>query len=103
MAEITLHTGDMAWQAAEAYPRGTMLKVLRDDEEARSVLLKLPPGFQMEAHSHTSGEEQFVLEGAYEVEGTRYGPGTYRYIPPHGGHGPFASEGGAVLLVTWKR
>jgi anti-sigma factor ChrR (cupin superfamily) len=103
MSEISLKTDKMPWSRANSYPRGTMLKVLRDDDEARSILLRLPPGFEMAAHSHTSGEEHYVVDGAYEVEGTWYGPGTYRYIPPRTDHGPFASRNGALLLVTWKR
>jgi anti-sigma factor ChrR (cupin superfamily) len=101
MPEITLDTSQMPWGEAVAYPRGTMVKVLRDEGEARSILLKLPPGFEMEVHSHTCCEQHFVLEGRYEAAGMEYGPGAYRRIPAHTDHGPFFSREGAVVLVIW--
>ncbi len=102
MLEITLDTGRMAWENAVSYPQGTMIKVLREEGEARSVLLKLPPGFRMEGHTHTSCEQHFVLEGTYEAGGRAHGPGTYQCIPAHTDHGPFASREGAVILVVWE-
>ena len=76
-----------------------MIKVLRDEGEARLVLLKLPAGFRMEAHSHTCCEQHFVLDGEYETRGKEHGPGTCRCIPAHTDHGPIASREGAVILV----
>jgi len=101
MFEITLDTNHMAWVEASSYPEGTMMKVLREEGEARSVLLKLPSGFHMGAHSHTGCEQHFVLEGRYETGGEEYGAGAYRCIPAHTDHGPFASREGAVVLVIW--
>ncbi|MCG6956569.1 MAG: cupin domain-containing protein [Gemmatimonadetes bacterium] len=101
MPEITLDTNGMEWIEASSYPEGTTIKVLRDEGEARSVLLKLPPGFRMGAHSHTSCEQHFVLEGRYEAQGEEYGPGAYQCIPAHTNHGPFSSRVGAVVLVVW--
>ncbi|MGD2151668.1 MAG: cupin domain-containing protein [Gemmatimonadales bacterium] len=101
MPEITLDTNELAWKETSSYPKGTLIKVLRDEGEARSVLLKLPAGFRMEAHSHTCCEQHFVLEGGYETGGVEHGPGTYQCIPAHTDHGPFASRGGAVILVIW--
>jgi anti-sigma factor ChrR (cupin superfamily) len=101
MPEITLDTSQMAWSEASSYAEGTRMKVLRDEGEARSVLLKLPPGFQMEAHSHICCEQHFVLEGMYQAGGKEYGPGAYRCIPAQTNHGPFSSREGAVVLVIW--
>jgi anti-sigma factor ChrR (cupin superfamily) len=102
MAEITLDTKQMAWEKARSYPEGTMLKVLREEGEARSVLLKLPPGFRMDAHAHTCCEQHFVLEGKYEAGGKEHGPGIYQCIPAYTNHGPFSSRDGAVILVVWE-
>ena len=101
MLDIILATNRMAWTEASSYPEGTMMKVLRDEGEARSVLLKLPPGFRMGAHSHTSCEQHFVLKGTYEAQGEEFGPGAYQCIPTHTNHGPFSSRDGAVVLVVW--
>ncbi len=102
MAEITLETGRMKWEPTRAYPEGTFMKTLRDDGEARTVLLKLPPGFRMERHTHTCCEQHFVLEGSYEAGGESHGQGTYQCIPGHTDHGPFSSRTGAIILVVWE-
>ena len=102
MSEIKLDTNEMDWTETTAYPEGTKVKVLRDEGEARSVLLGMEPGFHMDVHSHTCCEQHFVLEGAYESEGREYGPGAYRCIPSHTNHGPFSSREGALILVIWE-
>lgn len=102
MNEITLDTHALPWEKASSYPEGTMIKVLRDAGDAKSVLLKLPPGFRMDSHSHTLLEQHFVLEGEYEASGARHGVGAYQCIPAHTDHGPFSSENGAVILVVWE-
>jgi hypothetical protein len=102
MKEITLNTESMPWTEAVAYPSGTLIKSLREEGKARSILLKLPPGFRMEAHAHTCCEQHFVLEGVYESGGEEHGVGTYQCIPAHLNHGPFSSRDGAVILVVWE-
>ncbi|MGD8321478.1 MAG: cupin domain-containing protein [Gemmatimonadota bacterium] len=102
MPEITLDTNQMGWVETSSYPNGTLIKVLRDEGEVRSILLKLPPGFRMGAHSHTCYEQHLVLEGEYEAAGQVLSPGTYRCIPPHTDHGPFTSRDGATVLVIWS-
>ena len=57
------------WEESDEYPAGTLVKTLRDEGDARSILLKLPAGFSMGAHTHTCCEQHFVLRGAYEVGG----------------------------------
>ncbi|MFC1661531.1 cupin domain-containing protein [Gemmatimonadota bacterium] len=102
MPEITLNTDQMAWEEDHSYPSGAMTKVLRDEGGMRLILLKLPPGFRMEAHTHMFGEQHYVLEGEYETGGKEYGPGTYQYIPAHTDHGPYTSRDGAAILLIWE-
>ena len=102
MSEISLNTKLLSWQPADAYPAGTHIKVLREQGDARTVLLRLPPAFRMDSHSHTLCEQHYVLEGAYESGGERYGPGAYQCIPAHTEHGPFSSKEGALLLIVWE-
>ena len=102
MKEFAQNHAEMAWEEAAGYPTGTLMKVLRQDGEQKTFLLKLPAGFDMEAHCHTPVTEQhIVLEGSYTGQGTTYGVGSYRLIPPGVTHGPFTSDRGAVLLVIW--
>lgn len=103
MDEILLDTNRMEWEPSDVYPSGTMVKVLRDEGEVRSLLLKIPPGFHLDPHSHTTSEQHFILEGGYETGGWKFGPGTYHYMPARRLHGPYDSKDGAVVLVIWEK
>lgn len=96
-------TQQMEWQPATDYPSGTKVKVLRQGGrgEGRTVLLKLPPHFAMNAHSHTTVEQHYVLQGEYESQGRTFTAGSYQLIPARTEHGPFTSSSGALLLVVW--
>ena len=91
----------MEWQDAPRYPEGTKRKILRDEDGARAILLKIPAGFDLKGHTHTCAEQHYVLEGEYEADGKAYGPGTYQLSPPHTSHGPYTSKDGAVVFVFW--
>jgi anti-sigma factor ChrR (cupin superfamily) len=103
MSEILLDTNRMEWEESDSYPSGTMVKVLRDEGEVRSLLLKIPPGFRLDPHTHTTSEQHFILEGGYKTGGWEFGPGTYHYLPARKIHGPYTSEHGAVVLVVWEK
>ena len=91
----------LGWKQAKGYPRGTREKTLRDEGNAKTVLLKLPKGFHIESHSHITTEQHLIIRGKYESEGKVYSSGTYRLIPAGVDHGPFKSKTGAVILVVW--
>jgi anti-sigma factor ChrR (cupin superfamily) len=101
MKELSINYEDMAWSEATGYPTGAKIKLLRKDGSARTFLLKLPPGFDMEAHSHIATEQHFVLKGQYTSNDKKFGVGYYRLIPSKSDHGPFTTENGAVVLVVW--
>lgn len=103
MEERLLNTNEMSWEVAEGYPSGTMVKVLRDEGAVRSLLMKIPPGFHMDPHTHTTSEQHFILEGGYETSGWKFGPGSYHFLPAHHLHGPYESRDGAVVLVIWEK
>jgi anti-sigma factor ChrR (cupin superfamily) len=92
---------DSNWIPADNYPVGAQKKVLRDQNGAGTILLKLPKGFKMEAHSHVTVEQHFVLEGSYTSSGLTYPSGSYQLIYAHEDHGPFESRDGALILVIW--
>jgi anti-sigma factor ChrR (cupin superfamily) len=104
MDETTIHPADLAWEPAANYREGTRWKILRRgaEGEAKTVLLRLPSSFEMEAHSHVHAEHHYVLEGQYESEGRSFPAGSYRRIPAHANHGPFHSAHGALVLVIWE-
>jgi len=104
MKEVAVDSSDIAWEETTGYKPGTLRKVLRRGEAQQplAVLLKLPPGFKMDKHTHVHDEQHYILQGEYVSMGKTYGEGTYRMIPGHTDHGPFSSEDGAVVLVVWE-
>ena len=64
-------------------------------------MLKLPPGWKMDNHSHRFTELHYVVEGQIESQSKKYSAGTFRVIPKEVEHGPFSSETGAIVLVVW--
>ncbi|MEA2043087.1 MAG: cupin domain-containing protein [Bacteroidota bacterium] len=92
---------DSNWEDADNYPGRTKRKVLRDENGAQTILLKLPKGFKMELHSHIVAEQHFVLDGEYTSNGKVYPKGSFQMFSPHEDHGPFESKEGALVLVTW--
>ena len=51
--------GPCATDDREGYPSGTMVKMLREDGEARTLLMKIPPGFHLDPHCHITCEQHF--------------------------------------------
>ncbi len=101
MEEKILDYENMEWQEAMGYPPGTKIQVFREEEGAKTFLLKLSQGFRIEAHCHSSTTQYFVLMGQYEIDGKDYGPGSYNLIPEGDIIDSFASRNGAILLVIW--
>ena len=91
----------LGWKQAKGYPLGTRIKILREEGNAKTILLKLPKGFYMDSHSHITTEQHFVIKGIYESDGKIYRSGTYQLIPAGVDHGPFESKTGALILVVW--
>ena len=104
MEETSVNAAAVPWESPAGYPEGLTRKVLRmgPDGRPRAALLKLAPGFSMDAHTHDLAEVHYVLEGMYESHGHEHAAGSYRYIPAHQSHGPAHSKGGALLLVHWE-
>jgi anti-sigma factor ChrR (cupin superfamily) len=103
MNAVTINVNNLRWHPAEMYPAGAEEKVLSagSTNEPRTILLRIPPGWGMDAHSHVFTELHYVLEGEYESQGETYPSGTFRVIPKEVEHGPFATKTGAIILVTW--
>ena len=71
------------WESAVNYPDGTLRKVLRDENGAKTLLIKYPKGFKMNMHSHITTEQHIVLEGSYTSKGKQYPSGSYEIIAAH--------------------
>jgi len=103
MNVVSINANKIKWQPSVNYPSGAEEKVLSvgGDIAPRSILLKIPAGWKMEAHSHVFTELHYVIEGSYESQGKTFEAGTYSIIPKEVKHGDFSTKTGAIILVTW--
>ncbi len=92
---------DSGWEETKEYPKGTLIKTLRDTNGGKTILLKCAKGFKLGSHSHVVTEQHLVLRGSYTSDGKTYSTGSYQIYSPHEEHGPFESEEGALILVFW--
>ena len=69
MKELSVNYQEIPWEEALGYSSGTLMKVLRRNENGQplTVVLKVGESFEMEGHSHIGIEQHFVLEGEYEI------------------------------------
>ena len=83
------------------YASGTKEKILRDENGAKTVLLKMPEGFHVDSYCPITTEQHFVLEGEYASKDAKYPAGSYQIFYARETDGPFESANGALMLVVW--
>lgn len=79
--------------------RGVELKMLRQDEQSRSYLLRMAPGARVPPHPHPLDEECLVLEGSATVNGVECGVGDYHLAREGNPHDWLTSKQGCVLFI----
>jgi anti-sigma factor ChrR (cupin superfamily) len=79
--------------------RGVELKLLRQDGEQRSYLLRMAAGARVPPHEHALDEESLVLEGDATINGVLCRVGDYHFAPRGKPHGWLTSEAGCLLFV----
>ena len=63
-------------------------------------LLSIPPGAAMPDHSHRGLELTLVLQGAFEDDGTRFGPGDVEIADDEVDHTPIADIGETCICLA---
>ena len=79
--------------------RGVEIKLLRQDSQSRSFLLRMAPNSSLQAHPHALDEESLVLEGEVTVQGVHCLPGDYHFAPAGKDHAELHSTSGCLLYV----
>jgi len=79
--------------------RGISQKLLREDAQTRSFLLRMEPGSRLPPHDHALDEEALVLEGDATINGVLCHAGDY-HLAPHGKpHDWLTTESGCLLFI----
>ncbi len=90
---------DVEWQDALEPLAGAQIKLLREEGKKKTFILELPKDFKGTAHTHSTTDQHFILEGAYRSNGNTFNAGAYRLIPAGNAYDALTSEHGAVVLV----
>lgn len=74
------------------------------DDGACSLLMRYPPGWSREGPEHIVADEEFyVLDGALEMDGRRYGRDRYGFLPAGWTRQSMRSPEGCVVLAFYDR
>jgi anti-sigma factor ChrR (cupin superfamily) len=75
------------------------MKVLHDDGQIMTWLVRMEAGAVLEGHDHTGTEECLVLEGDFWLNDVRYDPGDYQIAFAGTRHDSARSENGCLVFV----
>lgn len=78
---------------------GIEIKLLWQEGERKSFLMKLAAKARIPAHPHLRDEEAYVLEGSVEIEGILCHVGDYHFAKAGSQHQNIYSELGCTLLI----
>lgn len=92
----TSQLGEGPWQP---FGPGVTMKVLRQEGDTMSYLLRLLPGASLPAHRHPQDEECLVLEGEMHIGDTIVPAGGYHLGCRGVLHDRLTSPGGALIFL----
>jgi quercetin dioxygenase-like cupin family protein len=79
--------------------RGVEFKLLHDNGEMRSFLLRLAPGARLATHGHSADEACIVLEGAAQLGDVEAHAGDFHLAREGSVHGEITTRTGALLFL----
>ena len=93
---VTVRDADDGW--VETGP-GNAVKVLHQDDEMMSMLVRLAPGTTYPRHYHPADESTYVVEGETWFGDIHLVAGDFHLAPKGTTHGEVRTETGCVLLI----
>lgn len=93
------HTVPAAAGPWQPFGPGVTMKVLHQEGETLSYLLRLQPGASLPPHRHPQDEECLVLEGEMHIGDIVIGPGGYHLGRQGVLHDRLSSPGGALIFL----
>lgn len=78
---------------------GIEVKVLWQEGDKKSLLMKLAANARIPNHLHSRDEEAYVLKGSVEIEGILCHTGDYHFAKAGSKHHNIYSEQGCTLLI----
>jgi len=100
---VIVHAGKQEWVPSPM--KGVDRRMLDriGDEVARATsIVRYAPKSNFSAHTHTGGEEFFVLDGVFQDEHGDFPAGTYVRNPPTSSHTPGSEAGCTIFVKLWQ-
>ena len=102
-ARATVHAARIPWKPSPmAGVDRRMLDRIGDEVARATLIVRYAPGSKFSAHTHTGGEEFFVLEGVFQDEHGDFPAGTYVRNPPTTSHTPGSEDGCVIFVKLWQ-
>lgn len=92
--------GDLDAVKWKSVGMGVKQAVLKTSDKASARLLYIPAGAAMPEHSHRGMELTLVLQGAFEDESDRFGPGDVEIADDEVDHTPVADVGADCICLA---
>lgn len=97
---LTVRNAEGIWVALLP---GIEMKLLREDANTRSYLLRMAAGARLSGHDHIHEEECMVLEGDVWLGNIHAHAGDYHLARSHVPHGGVRSDGGCLLFLRGQK
>lgn len=100
---VALHASKIPWKASPMPGvERRMLDRLGDEVARATTIVRYAPDSHFSAHTHTGGEEFFVLEGVFQDEYGDFPAGSYIRNPPESKHTPGSVPGCTIFVKLWQ-
>ncbi|HEY0893471.1 MAG TPA: cupin domain-containing protein [Cellvibrio sp.] len=101
---IVIRPEDYRWVASPMVGVERMMLDRIGDEVARATsIVRYAPFSEFSAHTHSGGEEFFVLDGVFSDENGSYPKGSYVRNPIGTSHTPKIGKEGAIIFVKLQQ
>lgn len=100
---VAVHAAKMPWKNSPMPGvERRMLDRLGDEVARATSIVRYAPQSAFSAHTHTGGEEFFVLDGVFQDEHGDFPAGSYVRNPPQSKHTPGSATGCTILVKLWQ-
>lgn len=100
---IIVHGARLDWVPSPAAGVSRRMLFRIGGEVARATsIVRYAAGSAFPRHTHTGGEEIFVLDGRFQDEHGDYPAGSYFRNPPGTSHVPVARDGCTIFVRLWQ-
>lgn len=100
---VIVHAARLDWVPSPAAGVSRRMLFRIGGEVARATsIVRYAAGSAFPRHTHTGGEEIFVLDGRFQDEHGDYPAGSYFRNPPGTSHVPAAKDGCTIFVRLWQ-